>query len=138
MQKALEEQIERAGLTAAEVMRSLARDLRFDPAQLYDEGGRLKDITELDEDTRLALRGVEVDEIKEGRTTIGETVKVKFPEKTAAREQAMKHFRLYPQPNGTTRPPSSIDARTINFFNITPEQAARTYRDLLQAMRPDK
>lgn len=86
-------------LTAVEVLRSLARDLRFDPAKLYKEDGSLRPIHEMDEDTRLALRGAEVDEIAIGkgaeRAVIGHTTKVKFPEKTAAREQGMKHFGLY-------------------------------------------
>lgn len=90
---------EKTELTAVEVMESLARDLRFDPAKLYDDKRRLKPIPELDEDTRMALRGVEIDEIKIGRgenaKAIGNTVKIKFPEKTAAREQGMKRFGLY-------------------------------------------
>jgi len=86
-------------LTADEVIASLARDVRFDPAKLYRADGTLRPIQELDEDTRLALRGVEVDEIAAGRgedrVVIGRTSKIKFPEKTAAREQGMKHFGLY-------------------------------------------
>jgi phage terminase small subunit len=86
-------------LTAIEVLESLARDIRFDPAKLYREDGSLKPIHEMDEDTRLALRGAEIDEIALGcgdeRTVVGHTTKVKFPEKTSAREQGMKHFGLY-------------------------------------------
>lgn len=86
-------------LTAMEVMRSLARDLRFDPAKMLDERGQIKPLHEMDEDTRLALRGLEHEALfvgrGEDRTQIGTVHKVKFPEKTAAREQAMKHFGLY-------------------------------------------
>ena len=85
-----------ARLTADAVMVSLARDLRFDPAKLYNADGSLKSILEMDEDTRLALRSVEITLIRDGKgKVIGRTVKIKFPEKTAAREQAMKHFGLY-------------------------------------------
>lgn len=80
-----------ARITANDTMASLARDLNFDPARLFDEDGRLKKIHELDPDTRMALRGVDVDD--DG------TLKIKFPEKTAAREQAMKHFGLYERDN---------------------------------------
>jgi len=38
-------------------MASLARDIRFDPAKLFHEDGRPKMPYELDEDTRVALRG---------------------------------------------------------------------------------
>lgn len=90
------EVLEKARLTSDEVMASLARDLRFDPARLYNADGSLKSILEMEEDTRLALRSVEITLIRDGKgKVIGRTVKIKFPEKTAAREQAMKHFGLY-------------------------------------------
>ena len=95
----LEKAAEKVQLTAEEVMASLARDLRFDPAKLLNEDGSLKSVHEMDEDTRLALRSMEVDEIKADRLVIGHTTKVKFPEKTSAREQGMKHFGLYREDN---------------------------------------
>ncbi len=97
---------EKTQLTADEVLESLARDIRFDPAKMLDEHGNLKPISEMDEDTRLALRGMEhYAEFAgrgEDRAQIGTTAKVKFPEKTAAREQAMKHFGLYKANNDQT------------------------------------
>ena len=90
---------EKTQLTADEVLASLARDIRFDPAKLLNERGAMKPIHEIDEDTRLALRSFEIDEIKVDGCVIGQTVKVKFPEKTSAREQGMKHFGLYEKDN---------------------------------------
>ena len=49
--------LEAANLTANESMASMARDIRFDPAKLEHEDGTPKRLRELDEDTRLALRG---------------------------------------------------------------------------------
>jgi hypothetical protein len=90
---------EATDLTKEEIMRSLARDIRFDPAKMLDERGQLKPLADMDEDTRLALRGMEhyAEFVGRGedREQRGTTVKVKFPEKTAAREQGMKHFGLY-------------------------------------------
>jgi hypothetical protein len=37
-------------------MASLARDIHFDPARLFHQNGRPKQLHELDEATRLALR----------------------------------------------------------------------------------
>ncbi len=85
----------KAKLTADEVLASLARDIRFDPAKLYNVDGSMKAIHELDEDTRLALRGMEASELTAGEKVIGHTRKVRFPEKTAARDQGMKYFGLY-------------------------------------------
>jgi len=94
------EVLKKAKLTSGEAMASLARDLRFDPARLYNADGSLKSILKMDEDTRLALRGLEITFIRDGKgKVIRRTAKVKFPEKTAAREQAMKHFGLYEKDN---------------------------------------
>ena len=110
------EALEKAKATSDEVLVSAARDMRFDPAKLFDEHGKLKPIHEIDEDTRLAMRGMDVDQIlgyadelegkgnakkgeKGSKVVIGHTVKVRFPEKTAAREQLMKHFGLYEKDN---------------------------------------
>ena len=99
---------ENTQLTADEVMASLARDLRFDPGKLYRPDGTMHHVKDLDDDTRLALRAVEVDELfvgrGEDRVLSGVTKKVKFPEKTAAREQGMKKFGLYELDNEQTRP----------------------------------
>lgn len=90
-------------LTADEILESLARDLRFDPATLYDEHGALKPIHEIETESRMVLRGIEVEElfrrVKGKRVKAGQTVKIKFPERTAAREQGMKHFGLYEKDN---------------------------------------
>jgi hypothetical protein len=37
-------------------MASMAREIRFDPAKLVDEKGRVKRLDELDKDTRTAVR----------------------------------------------------------------------------------
>lgn len=87
--------MEKVQLTADEMIDSLARDVRFDPAKLYNADGSMKQVSEMDEATRRALRGVESDEIRVGDAVLGHTSKVKFPEQTAAREQGFKHFGLY-------------------------------------------
>jgi hypothetical protein len=71
-------------------MASMARDIRFDPARLLRDDGTVKEIHELDEPTRLALR---VERDADGK------LKYRSPDKTAAREQAMKHFGLYERDN---------------------------------------
>ena len=97
------ERLELAQLTANESMASLGRDIHFDPANLEHEDGTPKRLRELDPDTRAALRGYKREPITSGtgkrRKVIGYRVEWKFPEKTAAREQAMKHFGLYERDN---------------------------------------
>ena len=97
------EVVERAQITATQVMANLARDMNFDPARLIHDDGTPKQLHELDEDTRLALRDFKLTVRYEGKgakcKAVGYELEVKFPEKTAAREQAMKHFGLYERDN---------------------------------------
>lgn len=50
-------------LTTELAARSIVQELTFDPAKLYDAAGNLKPITELDEDTRMALTAIEFEQI---------------------------------------------------------------------------
>jgi phage terminase small subunit len=85
-----QKRLEAARLEADEVILSAARVLRFDPARLFHENGTRKNMHELDEATRLALSG-ELDD--------NGALKLKFPDKNAAREQLMKHLGLFEKDN---------------------------------------
>lgn len=96
----------KAEFTAEEVIRSLARAVRFDPRKLYHPDGRAKAVHELDDDTALELEGIDIDTVykrvekRVGKKTIVDYVpvsKIKYdlPKKSASRDQAMKHFGLY-------------------------------------------
>lgn len=108
-------------LTTDLVVRSIVQEMTFDPANLYDAAGRLKPITELDEDTRMALVGLEIiEETAQGavgtelepqphggglkrqtgqRVLVSRTAKVKWAPKQGAREQAMKHLGMFKADN---------------------------------------
>lgn len=90
------------GLTVEKVLRHLNLGLDFDPAKLYKEDGTLKNVTEMDENTRMALAGMEIAEIAGG---IGYVKKVKWLDKNTVRDQAMKHFGLYKRDNEQRTPP---------------------------------
>jgi phage terminase small subunit len=112
-------------LTTDLVVRSLVQELTFDPANLYDEAGRLRAITELDADTRSALVGVEItEEVISGAASqrqepqahggslkrqtapqaVLRTAKVKWAAKQGAREQAMKHLGMFAADNKQRNP----------------------------------
>jgi phage terminase small subunit len=78
----------RLGLTVEALDRELARITQFDPAKLVDEDGVRLPIHKLDEDTRRALVGVDVEELFEGRgderVQVGQVVKTKWHNKTEA------------------------------------------------------
>lgn len=75
-------------ITQDRVMRTYAVLAWFDVRNFYREDGSLKHVNELDEDTALALNGMEVDEVKVTKkgetTTITQTAKVKFADRKAA------------------------------------------------------
>lgn len=85
-------------LRADLVVRSIVQELTFDPANLYRPDGSLKDITELDEDTRMALTSVEFESVggKDAPTSVR---KVKWANRERAREQAMKHLGMFAADN---------------------------------------
>lgn len=108
-------------LTTEAVLRSLAQAVFFDPRKLYRPDGTLKAVHELDDDTAMALAGLEVTQEmgpgpvdtelepqphggglkrQQGQKVLRSiTAKVKWHDKTAAREQAMKHLGLFKADN---------------------------------------
>lgn len=99
-------------LTTESVLRSLAQAVHFDPRKLYDEQGNLKPIPELDDDTAMALSGFEVMEEKgsgpDRGKVVGYTKKVKWLDKNAARDQAMKHLGMFREDNNQRNPLSDL------------------------------
>lgn len=86
-------------LAADLVVKSIVQELTFDPAKLYHEDGGLKEITELDEDTRMALSQVEFEQLGSRDAPIF-VRKYKWAQRQGAREQAMKHLGMFEKDNG--------------------------------------
>jgi phage terminase small subunit len=140
---------ENTGLTVERTLREVARLAFFDPRDLFDEGGNLKPIHEMDDDTSAAIAGFEVVEICAASSddgdmepqshggalmrrrggVVGHVKKIKHCDKNSALEKAMKHLKLYPQA-GQVAPTGNIDARSITFVGVAPEDAARFYREM--------
>lgn len=85
-------------LTTDLVVKSIVQELTFDPAKLYMAGGQLKDITELDEDTRMALASVEFEQLGSQDAPVF-VRKYKWAARQGAREQAMKHLGMFEKDN---------------------------------------
>jgi phage terminase small subunit len=85
-------------LKVEDLERELSRLVNFDPAQLIGADGKALPLQELDEDTRRALSGVDVEELFEGRGEerkfVGLLRKVRWHDKRAAIELAMKRRQL--------------------------------------------
>ena len=83
---------------ADEVILAAARVIRFDPRKLVDKNGNLKKLEELDDATALALHSVDFD---------GNVISKVRVDKTAAREQVMKHLGLFEKDN-RQQPPGAV------------------------------
>lgn len=107
---------EKFSLRTEDVIRSLSQALYFDPRKLYRADGSLKTVPELDDDTAAALAGLEVVEMAGGAKVTGKgvqhvamyTKKLKWLDKNAAREQAIKHLGLYERDNEQSKPTATV------------------------------
>jgi len=93
-------------LTSELAARSIVQELSFDPAKLYNENGSLKAITDLDEDTRMALVGIEFEERGGGDTPVVTVRKVKWASRASARDHLMKHLGMFEADN--SQKPASL------------------------------
>lgn len=91
-------------LTAELAARSIVQELSFDPAKLYNDDGSLKAIPDLDEDTRMALVGVEFEEIGGGDSPLVRVRKVKWANRASARDHLMKHLGMFEKDNAQRNP----------------------------------
>lgn len=114
-------------LTPELVARSIVQELTFDPDKLYHEDGRLKAIPDLDEDTRMALTSVEVEEIGGGDKPLIRTKKIKWATRNQAREQAMKHLGMFAEDN----------KQKLGMLENVPPEVLKLIRDRLEQMSAD-
>jgi len=94
-QKALANKYE---LTAEAIIKSIAQDLHFDPANLFNGDGSVKAVAEMDADTRMALVSIETLQLGDADSP-AIIRKIKWATKHQAREQAMKHLGMFEQDN---------------------------------------
>lgn len=85
-------------LTTDMVLRSIVQELTFDPARLYDAHGQLLPVDKLDEDTRMALVSLEAEQHGSPEAPVY-VRKVKWAQRQAAREHAMKHLGMFEADN---------------------------------------
>lgn len=92
------ERSERTMIGADRVLRELARIAFLDIAKAFNADGSLKPLSEMDEDTRRAVSGLEVAEIKDADgIPYGTIRKIKLSDKIRALELIGKHVGLFDQ-----------------------------------------
>ena len=104
----IQEEIKRRGqkicnkleISAEKVLQELAKLAFFDPRKFYNTDGSLKHPTELDDETAMALAGMEVEKLYErfgkGQAKeVGTTSKIKIADKGQNLERLGRHLKLF-------------------------------------------
>lgn len=90
-------------LTTDAVIAELSMIVHSDPADLFDDDGKMLPIKRMSAKMRRAISSIEVDELFDGagqdRICVGLTKKVKLWDKNSAIEKAMKHLGLFAEDN---------------------------------------
>lgn len=99
IQEQQKEREERTKITQDMIVNELAKIAFLDISNLYNENGGLKNIQDIDENTRKAISSLETFEEFEGygedREKVGDTKKVKLIDKTKALELLGKHLGMF-------------------------------------------
>ena len=91
--------LEKLEISAEKVLQEIAKLAFFDPRKLFDKDGRPLSVPELDDDTAMAVAGLEVYEEFDGegddRKAVGQTRKIKIADKGINLERLGKHLKLF-------------------------------------------
>lgn len=105
---AQDERLERLKMTADEVLIGLARVARFDVRKLYREDGSLIPVHELDDETAMAIAGIDVDVRHEqngdDEPVMVETRKIKASDRMKALESLGRVHGLFEKDNKQQQP----------------------------------
>ncbi len=87
------------GITLERTLRLIAAGAFYDPRKFYNEDGTLKPVHELDDETAMALSGMEVSELTAGDVPIGLLKKIKMADRRGYADMLMKHLGGYKADN---------------------------------------
>lgn len=107
VQELQDEVKKRNDVTIDEVVKTLAMMLRFDIADLYDEGGRLKPLNDIPKEARLMIQQLDTEELYcagREKELLGFSKKVRTYSKIDAIEKLMKHLGGYDKDNEQRKP----------------------------------
>jgi len=97
----LAEKAKRTGITADRVVKEIACIAFFDPAQVFDDEGRLLTLTKIPESARRAIAGIKIKRLpsKGQDAEPEELVEIKLAPKSPSHDQLMKHVGGYKEDN---------------------------------------
>lgn len=97
IQEAMNKRSNKLEITAERVLQEIARLAFYDPRNFFDDDGRIKPISELDDNTAMALGGIEtlhkiIGDDKDGMAVI---TKIKLVDKGQNLERLGRHLKLF-------------------------------------------
>ena len=121
-------------ISAERVIAELARVAFINPQKFFDENGKLKKITDLDENTARTLAGFEISvgENKEG-VSYENVKKIKHLDKVRALELLAKYFKLLTERFETT---VTVQQTSFDVSKLTPDDLAQLSNMLKRIQQP--
>ena len=122
IQKAMDKRADRIEISSDKVLQEIAKLAFNDPRKLFDDDGRIKPISELDENTAACICGIEtfhkvVGDDKDGMAVL---TKIKISDKGQNLERLGKHLKLFTErvdlssTDGSMSPKSNIDMTKLS------------------------
>lgn len=116
--KLRDELAKQTGMELADIVRAIAEIATFDPADLYDDNGNVRPLDEMPRAARMALEGIDSEEVHEGRGRDREHVadirKLKFTKRSVWFDMLMRHHGGYELDNRQKTDPVTELIREIN------------------------
>jgi phage terminase small subunit len=94
----------KTGVSLERTLEQLGKMAYVDPAEMYNEAGELKPISEMPAHVRAAIVGIEQEEIDVAGQTIGRVKKIKLAPREKAVDMIMKHLGGYAEDNKQKAP----------------------------------
>ena len=95
IQRSIGERSQRTEITQDRVLLEYARIAFFDPVKLFGDDGRPLPVSQIDENTRRAIAGLDVCTVGNGDMGAGEIQKFRIANKLTALEQVGKHLGMF-------------------------------------------
>lgn len=125
IQEAMDKRSDRLEITADRVLQEIAKLAFQDPRKFFDDDGRLKPISELDDNTAACIAGIEtmhkvVGEEKDGCIVL---TKIKISDKGQNLERLGRHLKLFTDKTELSGADGKPLDLTVNFVSPTSRDA---------------
>jgi phage terminase small subunit len=103
----------RTQVTADAVVREAGYIALSDPANIFDENGKILPVRKMKKSTRAAIASIEIKEIEKDGAVVGKETKIKFWDKGKALDTLFKHHGLYKKDNEQKPVPQALSFEDI-------------------------